>query len=195
MINLKDRRVILASQSPRRQELIKGLDIDFIIQTADIDESFPSQLKKEEIPMYLAGEKAKVMLKNLTEKDILITADTIVWLNGKAVNKPKNRSEAYQMISELSGNEHTVYTGVQLSTTKEKKLFFAETKVTFSRLEQAEIKYYIDKYQPFDKAGAYGIQEWIGYIGIEKIEGSYFNVMGFPLHLVYQNLKELLQNN
>ncbi len=192
MIDLKNKRVILASQSPRRQDLIKGLDIDLIIRTADIDESFPNHFKKEEIPVYLAGEKAKALLNNLSEDDILITADTIVWLNGKAVNKPQNREEAYKMISELSGNTHTVYTGVQLTTLKVKKCFFAETKVTFSKLEEPEINYYIDKYQPFDKAGAYGIQEWIGYIGIEKIEGSYFNVMGFPLHLVYQNLKELL---
>ena len=192
MINLKDRNIILASQSPRRQELIKGLDIDFTIRTADIDEHFPDDLIKEEIPLFLANEKAKAMLSGLSEKDILITADTIVWINGKAVNKPQNRNDAFRMILDLSGKQHTVYTGVQLTTLKEKKSFFAETKVTFSLLEESEINYYIDKYKPFDKAGAYGIQEWIGYIGIEKIEGSYFNVMGFPLHLVYKNIKELL---
>lgn len=183
----------MASQSPRRQELLRGLDIDFIIRVADIDEVYPNNLKAEEIPIYLAEQKANAMLSGLLEDDILLTADTIVWNNGKAINKPKDRSDAYKMISELSGNEHTVYTGVQLTTTKQKISFFSETKVTFSVLDESEINYYLDKYEPYDKAGAYGIQEWIGYIGIEKIEGSYYNVMGFPLHQVYQHLKEIIK--
>ncbi len=191
MLNLTNKRIILASQSPRRQELLRGLDIDFITHSADIDEVYPDNLKAEEIPMYLAEQKANAMLSNLQKDDLLITADTIVWMNGKAINKPKDRTDAYKMISELSGNEHTVYTGVQITTTKQKINFFSETKVTFSVLDESEINYYLDKYEPYDKAGAYGIQEWIGYIGIEKIEGSYYNVMGFPLHQIYQNLKEL----
>jgi len=192
MLKLNNYKIVLASQSPRRQALLKDLGLDFTIKTADIDEVFPKELVKEEIPLFLAGAKADAMIPNLKENEILITADTIVWMNNMAVNKPKDRADAFHMISNLSGNMHTVYTGVQLTTTKQKISFFAETKVFFSNLSAEEINYYIDKYRPFDKAGAYGIQEWIGYIGIEKIEGSYFNVMGFPVHLVYQKLKKLL---
>ena len=192
MIDLGNYQIILASQSPRRQALLKDLGLDFTIKTADIDEVFPDDLVKEQIPLFLAEAKAKVMMSDLKENDILITADTIVWINNQAVNKPKDRAGAFAMISNLSNNMHTVYTGVQLSTKYKKISFFAETKVFFSELSVDEINYYIDKYKPFDKAGAYGIQEWIGYIGIEKIEGSYFNVMGFPVHLVYQNIKKLV---
>ena len=192
MLKLNNYKITLASQSPRRQNLLKDLGLDFTSKSADIDEVFPSELVKEEIPLFLAGAKADAMMEGLEKNEILITADTIVWMNNMAVNKPKDRADAFQMISNLSGNMHTVYTGVQLTTSQKKVSFFAETKVFFSKLSPEEINYYIDKYKPFDKAGAYGIQEWIGYIGIEKIEGSYFNVMGFPVHLVYQNLKKLL---
>ena len=192
MINLKAHRLILASQSPRRKALLKGLDVDFITRSADIDEVYPDHLKAEEIPLYLAKQKAIAMQSELSDKDILITADTIVWMNNKAINKPLNKEDAFKIISELSSNQHSVYTGVQISTKQQTISFFSETKVTFSHLTKSEINYYLDKYQPFDKAGAYGIQEWIGYIGIEKIEGSYFNVMGFPVHQVYQKLKQIL---
>lgn len=192
MIDLKNYKVILASQSPRRQDLLKGLDFEFEIRVADIDEVFPDHLVKEEIPVFLAQEKAKAMTSGLEDNDILITADTIVWQNNKAVNKPEDRADAFKMIKELSSEMHTVYTGVQLTSVNKKVSFFAETKVYFSEISDQEINYYIDKYKPYDKAGAYGIQEWIGYIAIEKIEGSYFNVMGFPVHMVYQKLKEFL---
>jgi len=192
MIDLKGKKLVLASQSPRRQNLLKELGFDFEIKSADIDEVFPEHLEKEAIPMYLATEKAKAMMPGLMDDEILITADTIVWLNGEAVNKPEDRQDAFRMIKAMSGNEHVVYTGVQL-TTKEKSLcFFAETSVYFSLLDEGEINYYLDHYKPYDKAGAYGIQEWIGYIGIEKIEGSYFNVMGLPVHLLYQKIKDFI---
>jgi len=192
MFNLDNYNIILASQSPRRQTLLKELGIDFTVKVTHTKEDFPNHLQKEEIPLFLAQQKANTLLPDLSDKDILITADTIVWLDNKAVNKPIDREDAYHMIESLSGNQHTVYTAVQLSTNKKQIAFFASTKVFFSELSKAEIDYYIDKYQPFDKAGAYGIQEWIGYIGIEKIEGSYFNVMGFPVHQVYQHLKQLV---
>ena len=191
MLNLSHKRIILASQSPRRKELLKGLDIDFVTRSADIDEIYPDSLKAEQIPLYLAEQKANAMLSDLQKDDILITADTIVWINNKAVNKPTDRDDAFKMISNLSGSQHTVYTGVQLTTTEQKISFFSETKVYFSNLDEQEINYYLDTYKPYDKAGAYGIQEWIGYIGIEKIEGSYYNVMGFPLHQVYKNLMKI----
>jgi septum formation protein len=192
MIDLKNYKLVLASQSPRRQHLLKELGLEFDIKTADINEIYPENLKREEIPVYLAEQKANAMLPNLKDDEILITADTIVWLNGKAVNKPKDRQDAFNMITSLSDNTHVVYTGVQLSTSNKKQSFFAQTKVTFSKLEEQEINYYINKFKPFDKAGSYGIQEWIGYIGIEKIEGSYFNVMGLPVHQVYQQLKTFI---
>lgn len=192
MIDLKGKKLVLASQSPRRQDLLKELGFDFEIKSADIDEVYPDHLEKEAIPMYLATEKAKAMMSGLQDDEILITADTIVWLNGKAVNKPKDKADAFQMIEAMSNNEHVVYTGVQL-TSKEKSLcFFAETSVYFSKLDKDEINYYIDHYKPYDKAGAYGIQEWIGFIGIERIDGSYFNVMGLPVHLLYQKIKSFI---
>jgi len=192
MFSLDDFNIILASQSPRRQTLLKELGINFITKSADIDESFSSNLVKEEIPLFLANAKAEAMQTSLKTNDILITADTIVWLGERAINKPKDRSDAFEMISELSGNCHTVYTGVQLTNLQKKVSFFSETKVFFSELEASEINYYLDTFKPYDKAGAYGIQEWIGYVGVERIEGSYFNVMGFPVHQVYQQLKQFI---
>lgn len=192
MIDLKNRRIILASQSPRRQELLKDLGLDFIIKSAHLDESFPVHLEKEQIPMYLAAAKANAMYSEMEKHDILITADTIVWLNNRAINKPEDRADAYHMIKELSGNKHMVYTGVQISTLDKIDAFFAQTEVYFSDLSDDEINYYLDVYKPYDKAGAYGIQEWIGYVGIHRINGSYFNVMGLPIHQVYQHLKVIL---
>ncbi len=189
MINLNGKHLILASQSPRRRALLSELNIPFTTKVADIDESFPAHLKREEIPLYLAEQKALAMKKDLLENDILITADTIVWQGEKAVNKPLDREDAFRMIENLSGKMHEVFTGVQILSLQKQVQFFSETKVYFSELSPAEIDFYIDTYQPFDKAGAYGIQEWIGYIGVEKIEGSFFNVMGLPVHQLYQHLK------
>jgi len=191
MIDLKQYRLILASQSPRRKDLLRGLDLEFITRSANIDEVYPEHLKAEEIPLFLAEQKANAMRSDLLSNDILITADTIVWMNSKAINKPESREEAVNILLELSDSQHSVYTAVQLTTQRQKVAFFSETKVTFSHLENDDIDYYLDKYKPFDKAGAYGIQEWIGYVAVEKIEGSYFNVMGFPVHQVYQKLKTL----
>ena len=183
---LKDKNIILGSKSPRRQNLLGGLDIEFSIQTQDVDEDFSDDLIREEIPVYLAELKASEF--NLSENDILITSDTTVFLNGNIMNKPQDRNESFEMISNLSGNQHTVITGVCLSSKNKRKTFFVETEVYFNDLTKEEINYYIDKYQPFDKAGSYGIQEWIGYIGIKKIEGCFFNVMGLPLQELYKEL-------
>lgn len=185
----QNKNIILASKSPRRQELLKGLDIKFkIADIIDVEEQFPNNLKAEEIASYLSELKAKAYLTNLKAKDILITADTIVWNNNAVLNKPQNRAEAYKMIKDLSANNHIVYTGVTISSQKKQKTFVSATKVYFKQLTDEEIYYYIDNYKPYDKAGAYGIQEWIGFIGIEKIEGSYFNVMGLPVQKLHEEL-------
>ena len=186
---LKKYRLILASKSPRRQDLLKGLDLDFTIQSINVKETYKQDLQKEAIPIFLASIKADAAINNLKSNDILITADTIVWANNTAFNKPKTKADAVAMLKILSGNTHSVITAVQLTSINKKYSFFSETKVHFSSLSNDEINYYIEHYQPFDKAGAYGIQEWIGYIGIEKIEGSYFNVMGLPVHQLYAALK------
>jgi len=185
----KNKKILLASKSPRRQELLKGLDIEFeIADIIDINEEFPTNLKAEEIASYLSELKAQAYIENIKQNEILITADTIVWHNNRVLNKPKDRAEAYKMISALSGDKHMVYTGVTISSLEKQKTFVSGTKVYFKQLIDDEIYYYIDNYKPFDKAGAYGIQEWIGYIGIEKIEGSYFNVMGLPVQKLYDEL-------
>ena len=187
--SLQDYRLILASKSPRRQELLKGLDLDFTIQTIDVEENYDEHLQKEAIPIFLASSKANAAINTLKEKDILITADTIVWADNKAFNKPKDKQEAIAMLRALSGSTHSVITAVQLTSTQKSHSFFSETEVHFSTLFEEEINYYVEHYRPFDKAGAYGIQEWIGYIGIKKISGSYFNVMGLPVHQLYAALK------
>ncbi len=187
---LKDHTIILASGSPRRQQLFKDLDLDFTIQVKEIDEVYPDHLEAEEISDYLAQLKAKVFT-DLKSNAILITSDTIVWHKNKALGKPKNLDEAKQMIASLSNGTHTVITSVCFRTNKQVKVVNHTTKVTFKKLTTEEIKYYVDTYQPLDKAGAYGIQEWIGFIGITTIEGSYFNVMGLPTHLVYETLTSL----
>jgi septum formation protein len=190
---IKNYRIILASKSPRRQYLLKELGIDFeIITDTETDESYPPELTKEEIPVYLAEKKAKHALVPIPDKTLLITADTIVWLNGKVINKPAGYSEAVKMLEELSGEVHEVLTGVCLATNKKKNSFYTSTLVYFASLSTDEIKYYVEQYQPYDKAGAYGIQEWIGYIGIERIEGSYFNVMGLPVQELYREMIKFL---
>lgn len=189
--NLSDYRIILASNSPRRKELLSGLDIGYEIKNLpDIEETYPETLWKEEIPVYLAKLKAEAYKKLMNEKTLLITADTIVWLEEKVYGKPENEADAKTMLQTLSGKTHEVITGVCLTTQTKQKAFFAVSKVKFSILEEDEIEYYIKKYKPFDKAGAYGVQEWIGYIGVEHLEGSFYNVMGLPVRMLYRYLKE-----
>lgn len=184
-------QVILASNSPRRKELLGGLGISFKVRTLqDIDESYPDTLRGEEIPIYISGKKAEAYRQTMADDELIITADTIVYDNNKVLGKPRNREEAIHMLRELSGHAHEVITGVSI-VTKEKTVQFASTsKVFFTALTDEEIAYYVDAYQPFDKAGAYGIQEWIGFVGVTRIEGSYFNVMGLPIQRLYTELKK-----
>ena len=187
---LKNHNIILASGSPRRQAFFKELNLDFTIQVKAVDETYPSNLKRSEITDYLSQLKASVFL-DLDENDILITSDTIVWKDEKALGKPKDFGEAKEMLQNLSGQMHEVITSVCF-TSKEFQITVNDvTKVWFKKLSDEEIDFYINNYKPFDKAGSYGIQEWIGYIGIEKIEGCYFNVMGLPTRLVYKTLTEI----
>ena len=187
---LKNHNIILASVSPRRQAFFKELNLDFTIQVKAVDETYPSNLKRSEITDYLSQLKASVFV-DLDENDILITSDTIVWKDEKALGKPKDFGEAKEMLQNLSGEMHEVITSVCF-TSKEFQITVNDvTKVWFKKLSDEEIDFYINNYKPFDKAGSYGIQEWIGYIGIEKIEGCYFNVMGLPTRLVYKTLSEI----
>ena len=185
------RNIILGSQSPRRRELMAGLDIPFSSICIDADESFPSHLQAGEIPMYISRAKARAYEEKLTEADLLITSDTIVWLNGHMLGKPLDKEEAKQMLSQLSGQTHQVYTAVCFTWKNkdnnqvEQEEWVDSTDVTFRELKKEEIEYYVEKYMPLDKAGAYGVQEWIGYVGVTRMEGSYFNVMGFPICRVY----------
>ena len=182
--------IILASNSPRRKELLAELGIDYEVRTLpDIDESYPAHLQGGDIPLYISKEKADAYKPMLQPGELIITADTIVWLNGEVLGKPHVREDAISMLHKLSGNTHEVFTGVTLTTTEKQHSFYAETKVSFAQLSDEEIVYYVDKYQPFDKAGSYGVQEWIGFIGVERIEGSYFNVMGLPVQRLYRELK------
>lgn len=188
--HLKGKRIILASGSPRRQAFFAELDLDYTIKLRPIDESFSSDLKASEITDYLAQQKASAFA-DLEPNDILITSDTIVWFNEQALNKPENRTQAFKMISSLSGNTHQVITSVCFTSLDKQITINDTTQVTFKKLTPEEINYYIDNYQPYDKAGGYGIQEWFGYIAVTHIEGSYFNVMGLPTHKVYETLMQL----
>lgn len=187
-VRLDKFHIILASKSPRRQYLLRELGIQFVIETKDVDESFPAHLQGEEIPLYLCNKKADAFDGKLKEDTILITADTIVWINGHVLNKPADAEEARTMLRELSGNRHEVYTGVCLKSANKKIVFAVKTAVYFKELSEGEIEFYVSTYKPFDKAGAYGAQEWIGYVGVERIEGSYFNVMGLPVKELYDEL-------
>lgn len=183
--------IILASNSPRRRELLSGLGIEFEVRTLpDIDESYPDELQGGDIPLYISKEKADAYKPMLKPGELIITADTIVWLHGQVLGKPKDREDAVAMLHQLSGQTHEVFTGVTLTTTEKQHSFYVETKVTFAQLSDEEITYYVDHYKPFDKAGSYGVQEWIGYIGVERIEGSYFNVMGLPVQRLYRALNQ-----
>lgn len=187
----KNNRIILASGSPRRQQFLKELDVDFEIQLKDIEEIYPEHLQAEEITNFLAKLKAAAFALELKEDDILITSDTIVWLNNKALGKPKDYEDAFEMLTEMSGTTHKVITSVCIKTTDKEIVFYEETLVTFTKLSSEEITYYLENYKPFDKAGSYGIQEWIGLVAIEKIEGSYANVVGLPTHRLYEELMKL----
>ena len=184
-------KLILASNSPRRRELLGGLGFDFEVRVLpDIDESYPTELQGDEIPLYISRKKADAYASSLQRDELLITADTIVWLDGQVLEKPKNEADACRMLRALSGKTHQVFTGVCLTTTEKQVSFCACSDVTFSTLTDSEIKHYVQHYRPLDKAGAYGIQEWIGYIGVERIEGSFFNVVGLPVQQLYRNLKQ-----
>ena len=187
---LKDYNVILASGSPRRQQFFKDLEIDFTIQLKEIEEIYPIELKGSGITDYLADLKSKAFTE-LQDKDVLITSDTIVWLEDTAFGKPKDAQEAFDMLRAMSNKKHEVITSVSIKGKSFQKIINDITIVTFKELTDLEIQYYINKYKPFDKAGAYGIQEWIGFIGIQKIEGSYFNVVGLPVHKLYKELMAL----
>jgi septum formation protein len=192
---LKGFRVILASQSPRRKQLLAGLDIKFEVLVRDnIDETTPPGLGKIEIPLWLAEHKSRFYTDLLDDNTLVITADTIVWHNGRELGKPKDFIHACEIVKQLSGSQHEVVTGVCIRSKSKEKLFHALSKVTFRNLTDEEINYYITKYKPFDKAGAYGIQEWIGYAAIEKIEGSFYNVMGLPVQSLYCELLKFTEN-
>ncbi|MBT4916110.1 MAG: septum formation protein Maf [Formosa sp.] len=185
---LKDKRLILASSSPRRQELIKGLGLKVEIRIKPIIEEYPEHLKHFEIPDYLAQLKSMQFEDTLTPKDILITSDTIVWFKNTALGKPTDANDAFQMLRSLSGQTHEVITSVCFKTLAKLKTINSITKVTFKQLSNSEINYYIKNFKVLDKAGSYGIQDWIGQIAVTKIEGSYFNVMGFPMDKIYNTL-------
>jgi len=180
--------IILASKSPRRQSLLKELGLNFQVKTKDVDEVFPLHLKREEIPLYLSQLKAQAFEDELTDSNLVITADTIVWVDEKVLNKPADYDDAVRMLQLLSGKMHEVFTGVCLKSKNKFISFSALTKVYFKPLSLGEINYYVSNYKPYDKAGAYGAQEWIGYVAIEKIEGSHFNIMGLPLKELYEEL-------
>lgn len=195
---LKDKllgyKLILASQSPRRRQLLSDMGLTYEIRLIpDIDESFSDQLHKQEVAMFLSRHKFDNYLSTLATNELLITADTIVCLEDKIINKPENELAAFEMLKSLSGTMHQVFTGMTIGTILKQDTFFCETKVYFKELTDEEIWFYIHTFKPFDKAGSYGIQEFIGYIGIEKIDGSYFNVMGLPTHLLYEKLHKFVE--
>ena len=188
--NLRNKRIKLASKSPRRQQLLQGLELTFEVWSKDVDETYPDYLQREEITLFLATKKADAFRSELSPDDILITADTSVWIDDQVLNKPSDREEAIAMINKLNGHVHEVYTGVSILSIEKKTLLWDCTRVHFTQLTPSEIAHYIDNYSPYDKAGSYGAQDWIGLVGIDRLEGSYFNVMGLPVHKVYQALKD-----
>lgn len=186
--NLNNYNIILASKSPRRKQLLAELGISFEVKILDVEEIYPDTLPVLEIPKYLAELKASPFFNNIKNNDLVITSDTIVTINDNVLGKPSNYNKAFEMISLLSGKTHQVVSGVCIYTTNKKTSFTATTDVSFKKLTNNEIEYYIKTFKPFDKAGAYGIQEWLGHIGVEKINGSYFNVMGLPVQKLYEEL-------
>ena len=184
--------IVLASGSPRRQQYMRELDANFEVRLKEVDEVYPDTLKGAAITDYLAELKAKALEESLSPDEILITSDTIVWHEGRALGKPRDYQDAHAMLRSLSGKTHEVITSVCIKNMKKSDTFHEVTRVTFNELADEEIKYYLDNYQPFDKAGAYGIQEWIGLVAIAKIEGSYANVVGMPVDKVYQHLMKIV---
>ena len=190
---IKKYSIILATQSPRRHYLMKEAGFEFTISDLhSVEERFPEGLDKFEIPVYLAEIKSKAYSRPVLKNEILITADTIVWFQDQLIGKPKDRDDAYKTLQDLSGNMHEVITGVCIRTYDKTYCFHAHTEVFFSKIKESELNYYIDNFEPFDKAGAYGIQDWIGFIGIERIRGSYFNVMGLPIQKLYRELEKII---
>ncbi|ASS48529.1 MAG: septum formation protein Maf [Candidatus Fluviicola riflensis] len=181
---------ILGSGSPRRKELLAGIGIEFSVRTKDTEEIYPKNLDPQEVPLFLAELKAKALLPDLAENETVICADTVVILNGEIIGKPVNRDDAISMLKRLSGQTHEVVTGVFIGNTKKQLLQSDSTMVTFTMLTDDEIANYVDLYQPFDKAGSYGVQEWLGYVAVEKLVGSYTNVMGLPTHVVYRMIED-----
>ena len=196
---LKDKlhkiNIILASGSPRRQQFFKEMDLHYTIRLKEIEEIYPEHLKAEEITNFLAELKASAFENELKENDVLVTSDTIVWLNGKALGKPKDYNDAFKMLQQLANQTHEVITSVCLKSIYKTEVFHCVTKVTFANLSDEAIKYYLDNYKPFDKAGSYGIQDWIGLVGISKIEGSYTNVVGLPTEMLFQKLMNYAETN
>ncbi len=189
LTNLEKYNIILGSNSPRRKELLSGLDISFEVKPMpDLDESYPDTLPEKEIPLHIANKKADAYRATLAQNDLLITADTIVWVNNTVLGKPQGREEAINMLHNLSNNTHQVITGVCLTTQNKSVSFSVVSIVRFAPVSEEDIIYYVDTYHPYDKAGAYGIQEWIGYVAVESIEGSFYNVMGLPIQRVYKEL-------
>lgn len=185
-------RIILASKSPRRRELLKDLGLKFELASNDWKEDYPPHLKGSEIALYLAEKKAESFRDKVSDGEIVITADTIVWCNEKVLHKPSDREDARRILREISGNTHEVITGVSLISPGRQRTFYSSTSVTFKHLTDEEIDYYIDNFKPYDKAGAYGIQEWIGLAACSFMKGSYFNVMGLPVEQVYNELQRFI---
>ena len=191
MHSIKNYKLILASASPRRQQLMKDAGFTFEVRLKNVEEKYPQELHWENVPEYLSKVRASAFREELKADEVLITADTVVCIHDRILGKPADRKEAISMLQELSGNRHLVVTGVSVTTRTEQLSFSSRTDVFFKRLSNEEIEFYVDTYKPFDKAGAYGIQEWIGYIGIERIEGSFYNVMGLPIQKLYETLRKL----
>ena len=190
--SLRGYSLILASASPRRAQFLKDLGLPFEVRIKQTDEHYPKDLKGAEIPLYIAQEKANAFSGEIAEKEILITADTLIWFEGKAIGKPKDYADARAKLSDFSGKTHEVITAVCLKGKEQQRAFYESTQVTFSTLTPEMIHYYLTHYQPFDKAGSYGIQEWIGAVGITQIKGSYNNVVGFPTQLFWEELTEMI---
>ena len=192
--NLNNYRIILASRSPRRQQLLRELGLKFEVVNRDYEETFPEELSGDEIARFVAHSKAVSFRNEIAHNEIVITADTIVWCNNKVLGKPLDHPDALRILNEISGNTHEVITGVSIFSIVKEVTFSVSTKVTFEPLSDEEIKYYISKFNPYDKAGAYGIQEWIGLIACSHIEGSYFNVVGLPVQRLYKELKDFIED-
>lgn len=192
---INGRRLLLASHSPRRRELLTMLDLPFeIAESIEVNETYSPEMPVEDVPAYLSQKKGDAYCSQLKEDEIVITADTVVIINGKILGKPKDEADAIEMLKTLSGRSQTVVTGVSLTDSTHRHTFSVSTEVRFASLSDTEIRYYVEKYRPLDKAGAYGIQEWIGAIGIEGISGSFYNVMGLPVHRLYNELKRFVDS-